>query len=210
MIRILLAEDVCVPERAETILEARLDGGASSGNVVMFEPKIQDEKVGRGIALGKTLLRVDKVVPVRIMNVNYFPVTLKKGTMLGPCSSISSVIRSVRSLVSQANNLPRELEKLIDISSKDIPSTHRSKLRELVKRYQEIFGIGEGKGGRTNVVQHRIDTENARPIRQSARRLPLAKREEADKINPYISIAELYGSSEHTHSMAELDIYLSV
>ncbi|XP_074039503.1 uncharacterized protein [Leptinotarsa decemlineata] len=116
------------------------------------------------------------------MNVNYFPVTLKKGTILGHCSSISSVIRSVRSSVSQGNNLPEELEKLIDISSKDILPTHRSTLRELVKKYQEIFDIGEGNGGRTNVVQHRIDTGNARPIRQSARRLPLAKKEEADKI----------------------------
>nr|XP_023028808.1 uncharacterized protein LOC111516961 [Leptinotarsa decemlineata] len=148
----------------------------------MFERKIHDKKIGRGIKLGNTLLRVDKVVSVRVMNVNYFPVTLKKRTMLGYCSPISSVIQSVCSSVSQANNLPEELKKLIDISSKDISPTHRSKLRELVKKFQEIFDVGEGKGGRTNMVQHKIDTGNARPIRQLARRIPLAKKEVADRI----------------------------
>ncbi|KAG5885095.1 hypothetical protein JTB14_003969 [Gonioctena quinquepunctata] len=181
LIRVLLAEDVSVPERAETILEARLDGSASSGDVVMFEPKLHDEKIGRGIALGKTLLRADKFVPVRVMNVNYFPVTLKKGTILGHCSSVSSVTGRTRT-ISQPNNLPTELEKLVAISSKDIKPAQQPKLRDLVKKYQDIFDTGQGKGGRTNVVQHKIDTGGARPIRQSARRLPLAKKEEADKI----------------------------
>ncbi|KAG5884724.1 hypothetical protein JTB14_019847 [Gonioctena quinquepunctata] len=116
------------------------------------------------------------------MNVNYFPVTLKKGTILGHCSSVSSVIRSVRGTISQPNNLPTELEKLVAISSKDMKPAQQPKLRDLVKKYQDIFDTGQGKGGRTNVVQHKIDTGGARPIRQSARRLPLAKKEEADKI----------------------------
>ncbi|KAG5899439.1 hypothetical protein JTB14_033630 [Gonioctena quinquepunctata] len=116
------------------------------------------------------------------MNVNYFPVTLKKGKILGHCSSVSSVIRGVRGTISQPNNLPTELEKLVAISSKDIKPAQQPKLRDLVKKYQDIFDTGQGKGGRTNVVQHKIDTGGARPIRQSARRLPLAKKEEADKI----------------------------
>ncbi|KAG5891946.1 hypothetical protein JTB14_002222 [Gonioctena quinquepunctata] len=160
LIRVLLAEDVSVPERAETILEARLDGSASSGDVVMFEPKLHDEKIGRGIALGKTLLRADKFVPVRVMNVNYFPVTLKKGTILGHCST-----RKISCHLFQRHK-----------------PAQQPKLRDLVKKYQDIFDTGQGKGGRTNVVQHKIDTGGARPIRQSARRLPLAKKEEADKI----------------------------
>ncbi|KAG5899438.1 hypothetical protein JTB14_033629 [Gonioctena quinquepunctata] len=49
LIRVLLAEDVSVPERAETILEARLDGSASSGDVMIFEPKLHDEKIDEGL-----------------------------------------------------------------------------------------------------------------------------------------------------------------
>ncbi|KAG5888496.1 hypothetical protein JTB14_015741 [Gonioctena quinquepunctata] len=180
LIRVLLAEDVSVPERAETILEARLDGSASSGDVVMFEPKLHDEKIGRGIALGKTLLRAEKFVPVRVMNVNYFPVTLKKGTILGHCSSVSSVIRGVRGTISQPNNLPTELEKLVAISSKDIKPAQQPKLRDLVKKYQDIFDTGQGKGVELMWSSTRLIL--GRPIRQSARRLPLAKKEEADKI----------------------------
>ncbi|KAG5885995.1 hypothetical protein JTB14_025389 [Gonioctena quinquepunctata] len=159
LIRVLLAEDVSVPERAETILEARLDGSASSGDVVMFEPKLHDEKIGRGIALGKTLLRADKFVPVRVMNVNYFPVTLKKGTILGHCST-----RKISCHLFQRHK-----------------TSSTAQTKRFSQKYQDIL-IGQGKGGRTNVVQHKTDTGGARPIRQSARRLPLAKKEEADKI----------------------------
>jgi len=35
--------------------------------------------------------------------------------------------------------------------------------------------------GRTNVVKHRIDTGDERPVKQPPRRLPLAKREEAEQ-----------------------------
>ena len=45
-----------------------------------------------------------------------------------------------------------------------------------MRRYQDIFEDGSKEG--TNIVQHRIDTGDARPIRQTPRRLPLAKLEE--------------------------------
>ncbi|KAG5896685.1 hypothetical protein JTB14_002532 [Gonioctena quinquepunctata] len=113
----------------------------------MFEPKLHDGKIGRGIALGKTLLRAEKFVPVRVMNVNYFPVTLKKGTILGHCSSVSSVIRGVRGPISQPNNLPTELEKLVAISSKDIKQASTAQTKRFSQKYQDIFDTGQGKGG---------------------------------------------------------------
>lgn len=58
----LLAGDGGVTERAEVILKSHLDREANSGNVIMFEPKLHDEQVGRGIALRKTLLHVRKSV----------------------------------------------------------------------------------------------------------------------------------------------------
>ncbi|KAJ8940491.1 hypothetical protein NQ318_008529 [Aromia moschata] len=94
-IRVVLAEDTAVPERSEMILDAHLDGNPCVGNIMMFEPRSHDGEVARGIAVGKALLLTDKTVPVRIMNLNHHPVNLRKGIVLGYCSSVSSVIRKL-------------------------------------------------------------------------------------------------------------------
>ncbi|KAJ8958638.1 hypothetical protein NQ318_016363 [Aromia moschata] len=72
-IRVVLAEDTAVPERSEMILDAHLDGNPCVGNIMMFEPRSHDGEVARGIAVGKALLRTEKTVPVRIMNLNHHP-----------------------------------------------------------------------------------------------------------------------------------------
>ncbi|KAJ8944079.1 hypothetical protein NQ318_005989 [Aromia moschata] len=75
------------------ILDAHLDGNPCVGNIMVFEPRSHDGEIARGIAVGKALLLTEKTVPVRIMNLNHHPVNLRKGIVLGYCSSVSSVIR---------------------------------------------------------------------------------------------------------------------
>jgi hypothetical protein len=48
-------------------------------------------------------------------------------------------------------------------------------LKKLLAEYENIFAGDDEDYGRTNKVYHRIDTEDARPIRQPPRRIPLAK-----------------------------------
>jgi hypothetical protein len=53
-------------------------------------------------------------------------------------------------------------------------------LEELIADYQDVFEIKSGDHGRTEKVYHRIDTGDARPIRQPPRRFPLAKQAEVN------------------------------
>ncbi|XP_055876714.1 uncharacterized protein LOC129924619 [Biomphalaria glabrata] len=55
-----------------------------------------------------------------------------------------------------------------------------AKAEQLIREFADIFASDEADCGRTNMVQHRIDTGNTRPIRQPPRRLPLAKQEAID------------------------------
>jgi predicted ArsR family transcriptional regulator len=55
-------------------------------------------------------------------------------------------------------------------------------LDELVAEYEHIFAGDNEDHGRTNKVYHRIDTGEARPIRQHPRRLPLAKQAEVSEM----------------------------
>lgn len=55
-------------------------------------------------------------------------------------------------------------------------------MKKLILQYRDVFECENGRSGRTKIVKHRIDTGDARPIRQTPRRLPQVKREEAEKI----------------------------
>lgn len=47
----------------------------------------------------------------------------------------------------------------------------------LLKRYKNVFAKSSDDIGRTNLIQHEINTGNAVPIRQPLRRIPFGKRQ---------------------------------
>lgn len=57
-----------------------------------------------------------------------------------------------------------------------------TRFRELLKKYRGIFPSENGRPGRSNAVTHNIDTGGARPIRQTASRLPHTNRTKARKV----------------------------
>ena len=59
----------------------------------------------------------------------------------------------------------------------DITSDQKEKFLALMAHYSDILADGPDKLGRTGVLQHHINTDNATPIRQQARRVPLPRRE---------------------------------
>ena len=67
------------------------------------------------------------------------------------------------------------------ISPYPLPETitmeQKEKFLALMSHYTDIMADSPDKLGRTGVLQHRIDTGSAMPIRQQARRVPLPRRE---------------------------------
>lgn len=182
VVRIILAEDVILPERSEVILDGKFNTKVDHGSIFLVEPRSHDSEIGRGIAVGKCLLTAAEKVPVRVLNVSYYPVTLKEGTILGLGSPVSSIIRRVDVTKEDKGTTSDELGRLLGASSKHLSTGQRGRLKNLLIKYKNIFDLGQGVKGRTSIVKHHIDTGNATPIRQTARRLPIAKREEAEKI----------------------------
>ena len=64
--RVLITEDVTLPERSEIIVEAQLEGHFCKGYTVMLEPRNDDARTGPGVVVGKSLINANKVIPVRI------------------------------------------------------------------------------------------------------------------------------------------------
>jgi hypothetical protein len=50
-------------------------------------------------------------------------------------------------------------------------------LAKLLTKYQNVFSKSKGDLGHTDLVQHKINTGSAVPMRQTLRRLPFGKRQ---------------------------------
>ena len=77
--------------------------------------------------------------------------------------------------------LPEFLKPLVENTSGDLKETELFGLTRLLYQYQDNFKSPDGQLGLTNLVQHRVDTGNAVPIKQRPRRLPVSQQELVDK-----------------------------
>jgi transposase InsO family protein/predicted aspartyl protease len=175
--------DMTLKGRSETFVLARLEGNLPDGSVVMLEPENSDEHVGRGILIAKQLLLVKDTVPVRLMNINSYPKSLKEGTVLGKCVTVSSIHHQARGVRDDpATEVSPKLMRLMTDASRGRNSHQRKRIEDMFLNFRDVFDLDDGNKGRSKIVRHTIDTGDAKPIRQTPRRLPLAKREEAERI----------------------------
>ena len=73
------------------------------------------------------------------------------------------------------------VDSLVDDAHESLSPLERQQLARLLRRYSDVFFSGDGDLGRTDAVVHRIDTGNAKPVRQTLRRQPVALRAEIDQ-----------------------------
>ena len=87
---------------------------------------------------------------------------------------------SIKADPSQAHNneetLPDHLSQLFQRISIHLDEEQKDALFQLIMKYIDIFSSSPDDLGCTNIIKHKIDTENERPVRQPLRRPPLAKR----------------------------------
>ncbi|KAJ8019120.1 hypothetical protein HOLleu_42497 [Holothuria leucospilota] len=136
-----------------------------------------------------------EVVPLRIMNPTDRPITLYEGTVVGGCHPAEVLGRvepattrtsEAKKIPEPSQNKPDELEihlhTLMNKSCTGLTQGEAKQVRKLLADNGDVFARFKGDLGRTDLVQHQINTGDARPIRQAPpRRLPIHKKEEAEK-----------------------------
>jgi hypothetical protein len=79
--------------------------------------------------------------------------------------------------------LPSHLTDLYQRSTKFRNAEEKVEIKELLLEFQDIFSKDENDVGRTTLIEHKIETADARPVKQLPRRIPLAfQNEEKDCI----------------------------
>lgn len=74
------------------------------------------------------------------------------------------------------------LQELVYEASSNLTLDQLREETELLLQYEDVFVSTDTNLGYTNFVQHRINTADSAVTKQSYRRLPFAKQEEAENI----------------------------
>jgi predicted aspartyl protease len=192
--KITVAKTVMIPGASEMVLQAEVKGkpNGCSKEVIIDTTSPGLRKLGFMVA--NTVVDLSqRTVPIRVVNLSDEPQTIYKRT----CAAMAEGVKEIKALnepntknnqakirkveVTSEEELPEHLQSLWERSTINLTPEQGSEVRALLLKHQSVFAKNKNDLGRTNIVQHRINTGNSAPIRQQPRRVPMAKKEEAEQ-----------------------------
>ena len=124
---------------------------------------------------------------VQIINLGDADATIYSGTPVGTCESFYdkeyadsvNFATTTKDVTDQppSKALSEHLQDLWERSNVHLSDAQREVLADLLIRYQHVFAQSSEDLGRSDRVQHKINTGVAAPCRQPPRRQPIGKRE---------------------------------
>lgn len=195
--KVTLAETVTIPPGSEMILPGKIHVPCPDmkEGVIEVSTKFQEKDLGLLVAHTFVKVKTNAKVPVPVMNSQQEPVTVYEGTGLGLLHPSEEVeFGNCNGGTNGEHHSP--IGELFNHSTKDLDDSEKERVWQFLERNRDVFSL-EGELGRTNRVFHHIETGDAAPIKQHARRFPVAQRAEvenkvqemlnADIITPSIS-----------------------
>ncbi|PIK46224.1 Retrovirus-related Pol polyprotein from transposon [Apostichopus japonicus] len=88
------------------------------------------------------------------------------------------MVSMVTSISDNRKEVPEHVVDLLEIGTEHLADEQRADLVELLKDYADVFARSSDDLGYTTLVQHKLDTGSARPVKQSARRVPVQLRDQ--------------------------------
>ena len=197
--RIALAQDWVIQERSRTLIPGKVQNAETlfaNGETWLVEPMSRLTE-NHQILICKSLCtdaQVHKTVPVEVYNPGDEPIRLRRSTCIGkifpsvvitesepiPVVEGTDTVQIRRVSKESMSDVPeeKELEEMINETTKVIQPEETKEFKELVYSYRDIFCCKDEPLGMTNVVQHSIDTGDEKPIKNRMRRTPPGLRQE--------------------------------
>eukprot|EP00731_Ephydatia_muelleri_P003031 Em0001g3031a len=133
-------------------------------------------------------------IVVQILNPLPFPATLQADKAIGcfccgaqvdvvslePVDTDTGVTCSALKTHS-SEEVARAIESMVTRID-ELSCADREKLKRLLCEFSDVISVGEKDLGRTNVLKHKVNTGDAPPIHQQARRMPYHQRETVKKM----------------------------
>jgi len=183
LVRVSLLQSVRVLPHYSAIVKAKVDSEKGVVTPLILQP---EEGLIDGLTVEESLLTVqdDGTTQVSVVNLTGFTQTIDSGTSLGTASKIDEEIQPVK----------RDDTRMMSVMVKQLVSTSELQerkqklasmlkigdagLKEMLMGHHHLFSVEEDERGETDLVQFGIDTGEAPPKKQPARRIPYAARQE--------------------------------
>ena len=183
--QVTVKENVVIPPESEIILPGKLIG-PNSHTVGIIEP-LQKFVLKSGLLIAKSIVDIKNgSIQIRVVNLGYEPFTVYKGTVAAIYESITEP--SIKSLdkisvnnTSLQESLPVHLMPVFDKTDISLSEEQKLTVQQLLVKHQNLFSKDADDIGRTHLVEHTIDMGNAKPVKLPPYRIPLAKREVAER-----------------------------
>ena len=180
--RIAVRRPITLPPRSETLVTCR-PVGTRLDSLGMIEASPLPKP---GVLVGRALIDPQQpTLQVPFANVSSRHIRVRRGTVVGTCVAVdlSPYQPSTdASVPTPTESLPEHLRDLAERSTSELPDPYKQQLESLLGEYADIFSAGDHDLGCTDMTMHRIHTGDHQPVKTPFRRLPPAKRMEADKI----------------------------
>ena len=171
--KVRLCENSIVPARSEKVLFVK----CSTFNSLLegdFEPHMVP--FIRGLYANRTRIipNIEGIFPVTVLNVTASDIHLNSRKIMG---SIHAASESVKSTVGSYNE-SIELGN-VAISDQLLPA-EKDRLQSLLGAYKEVFAENPKSPKRTDILEHKIVTNDALPVYRKPRRVPVAWEKDID------------------------------
>jgi hypothetical protein len=124
---------------------------------VGFVKPTEDFRKSDKALVGRTLVKTNKDIPLRLMNVSSQPKTLYEGTVIAKVSPVSEIAGLVSGKIHSKTELPPYLKDVFGQSVKDLSPEQGSKVKHLLQTFSHIFAKDDADFGRTSIIKHEIE-----------------------------------------------------
>ena len=183
--RVIAQEDVVIPARELAAVPTTIvwsSVGEDSLDTFIVEPK----ELATGIMITRTMIdqaAFQSALPV--VNLTSKAYAVRKGDLIAvaaPAEAYCEISPPVQPASGQhiSDATIDHLQGVIDGFSPNFTAAEKAAAEAFVREYRDLFSTSEFDIGRTNLIQHTIDTGDSRPFKQQLRRHPWAHQEVID------------------------------
>lgn len=188
--RISVVETAEIPANCEKILKGQACGPVKYNSIGVVEAsKSFLDKTG--LLVAKAVVQHDRnIIPLRVANLSDKTIVVKKHTIVANFepAEVKAVIDKPKQMtksiscvrMSLDNEVPPHLLELFNKSAEKLNDGETRKLKDFLIKFQDVFSKSEFDIGYTELIKHKINTGDTKPIKLKPYRLPLAKRECAE------------------------------
>ena len=183
-----LVRPVHIPANHERMIEAKINGTRINGDA-LFE-SAQQNLAKRGLSIEDGIIKAEdcECFTLAIRNYNSVPIDLPADQIVGSLVQDATVMEGIETTTEDIENHIKairvdcnqerveEIQGTLAVEKLELEEKEKAQLSDLIEDFEDVFALNPSELGRTNVVEHTINTGESVPLKQPARRIPFALR----------------------------------